>query len=147
MQTFSTSSVSTTLMKHEIVKTNKFIINPTKVTPAVNLIPKKQYLIIKGRSCPDNPMGFYDKVYESVDEYKSMGGDKLTVYLNLEYFNTSSAKCLFNLFKKLEPTSGNSMNVTVNWYYEEGDDDMLESGEDYSAFFDFKFNLVPIHLS
>ena len=104
-------------------------------------------MIIKGRSCPDNALGFYNQVYQSLETYKSTGSKKLTVFFNLEYFNTSSAKCIFDLFKRLQLTSTAGMEVTVNWYYEEEDDDMLESGEDYSDFFNFPFNMVPFQMN
>ena len=144
MQTFIPSNINTTAQGS--VHLNKFIINPTRVTPAVNLIPDKQYLIIKGRSCPDNAQSFYSRVYQSIDSYNQLGKKALTVFFNLEYFNTSSAKCIFDLFKKLQTTSSSGMEIVVNWYYEEEDEDMLESGEDFSEFFNFSFNLVSFHL-
>lgn len=131
----------------EIGKANKVIINASSITPAINLIPEKKYLIIKGRSCPENALNFYTQVYHSIDSYISTGQNELKVFFNLEYFNTSSAKCIFDLFKKLDVNSTMGVNVIVNWYYEEGDDDMLETGEDYSEFFKFKFNLVPFQLN
>ena len=34
-------------------------------------------------------------------------------------------------------------NVTINWYYEENDVDMLESGEEYADDVELDFNLIP----
>jgi SiaC family regulatory phosphoprotein len=32
--------------------------------------------------------------------------------------------------------------VIIHWYYKEGDEDMLEAGEDYAAIITLKFNLI-----
>ena len=124
---------------------NDLRITPTGITPGVNFLKEKKYLLIKGRSCPDDAMLFYSRIYKSLDHYFNSGSSILTVYISLEYFNTSSAKCLFGLFKKLQENSNQSeMTISVNWYYESDDADMLEAGEDFSDFFNYNFNLVPM---
>ena len=62
--------------------------------------------------------------------------------IQLEYFNTSSSKCILDDFKKLETLSGTS--ITINWYYEEDDEDMLEAGEDYQALVDIPFKMIEV---
>ncbi|MCP4456989.1 MAG: DUF1987 domain-containing protein [Cytophagales bacterium] len=137
------NNLGTTLpLSNNVVR--NFIINPTSVTPGVNLIPEKEYLLIKGRSCPDNALGFYNQIFDSLEDYKVKGYKNLRVFFNLEYFNTSSAKCLFILLKKLNSKEEGSLNLEVNWYYEEDDEDMYETGEDLSDCFDIKFNLLPV---
>jgi hypothetical protein len=49
----------------------------------------------------------------------------------LEYFNTSSSKCLIDIFRKLESLYLQEQDVVIFWYYEEEDEDMKESGEDF----------------
>ena len=60
----------------------------------------------------------------------------------MEYFNTSSSKCILDVFKKLESISDSS--VSVKWYYEEDDEDMLEAGEDYEAIIDLSFEMIEV---
>ena len=62
--------------------------------------------------------------------------------VQLEYFNTSSSKCILDVFKKLESVSGSE--VSVKWYYEEDDEDMLEAGEDYEAIIDLPFEMIEV---
>ena len=62
--------------------------------------------------------------------------------VQLEYFNTSSSKCILDVFKKLETLSGTE--VSVKWYYEEDDEDMLEAGEDYEAIIDLPFEMIEV---
>ena len=70
---------------------------------------------------------------------------KLTrVNIHLEYFNTSSSKCILDIFKKLESIKNAGNEVNINWYYEEDDEDMLEAGEDYQAIIGVPFKMVQI---
>ena len=62
--------------------------------------------------------------------------------VQLEYFNTSSSKCILDVFKKLESVTGSE--VSVKWYYEEDDEDMLEAGEDYEAIIDLPFEMIEV---
>ena len=34
--------------------------------------------------------------------------------------------------------------LVVNWFFEEGDDDMMEAGEDYCDLLDLEFNFIEI---
>ena len=66
------------------------------------------------------------------------------VNIRLEYFNTSSSKCILDVFKKLEAIHKSRNEVEVNWFYEEDDEDMLEAGEDYESIIRVPFNMIEI---
>ena len=66
------------------------------------------------------------------------------LHIQLEYFNTSSSKCILDLFKKLEVVRTTGNEVVVNWHYEEDDEDMLEAGEDYQAIINIPFKMIQI---
>ncbi len=99
-------------------------------------------LLIKGRSIPENSIEFYKPVIDWIGAYGSAPKDITEVNVQLEYFNTSSSKCILDVFKKLETLSGTE--VKVNWYYEEDDEDMLEAGEDYQAIIDLPFKMIEV---
>ncbi|HAW19252.1 MAG TPA: nuclear pore complex subunit, partial [Flavobacteriales bacterium] len=65
------------------------------------------------------------------------------VNIQLEYFNTSSSKCILDVFKKLESVNGKT-TITINWHYEEDDEDMLEAGEDYQAIINIPFKMIEM---
>ena len=67
------------------------------------------------------------------------------VNIRLEYFNTSSSKCILDVFKKLEVIHKAKNEVEVNWYYEEDDEDMLEAGEDYESIIRVPFKMIEIN--
>ena len=99
-------------------------------------------LLIKGRSIPENSIEFYKPVIDWIGSYGGAPKGVTEVNVQLEYFNTSSSKCILDVFKKLETLAGTE--VKVNWYYEEDDEDMLEAGEDYQAIIDLPFKMIEV---
>jgi len=117
-------------------------IEATTKTPSVHGSPSGR-LELAGKSIPENSVDFYKPVYDWLDAYVAGPADRTAVVIRLEYFNTSSSKCLLDLFRKLEPLqqSGRSA-VTVYWHYEEADEDMMEAGDDYRTIVKLEFELV-----
>lgn len=116
-------------------------IEGTAKTATVNFIQAEGLLEIKGRSIPENSIEFYKPLIDWIEVYSKSPQESTNVNIQLEYFNTSSSKCLLDLFKKLESISG---QVTINWYFEEDDEDMLEAGEDYEAIINLPFKMIEI---
>jgi len=119
------------------------ILEGTTKTPTIEFKPGEGYLLLRGRSIPENSIEFYKPLIEGLDAYNSNPQSKTTVDIQLEYFNTSSSKCVLDVLKKLEAINGNS-EVIINWYYEEDDEDMLEAGEDYQAIIDIPFKMIEV---
>ncbi|MFY0628319.1 MAG: DUF1987 domain-containing protein [Reichenbachiella sp.] len=122
-----------------------FFIRATRVTPSIYFNPKKGLLDIRGKSSPENPLVFYKHLHDSIDNFGDTPNENLTLNIAYEYFNTSSSKCIYILFKKVNDLrTEKGKNVKVNWYFEEDDEDMQEAGEDLSSFFNYEFNYVEI---
>lgn len=122
----------------------KVFIEPTRTTPLVNFDPDEGLLEMKGRSSPENSIQFYQKILDNLEQFAQSGGPEFTANIAFEYFNTSSSKCLFDVFKRLSKIEESGKTITINWYFEEGDDDMMEAGEDYSDLLDLNFNFFEI---
>ena len=99
-------------------------------------------LLLKGRSIPENSIEFYKPLIEWLESYSQSPNSTTVLSVQLEYFNTSSSKCILDVFKKLESVSGSE--ITVKWHYEEDDEDMLEAGEDYEAIIDLPFEMIEV---
>jgi hypothetical protein len=119
-------------------------IEGTPKTPTIKFDPSSGVLELKGRSIPENSIEFYKPVIDVLDKYASSPKPVTNVNVQLEYFNTSSSKCILDLFKKLESINNNGSAVTINWHYEEDDEDMLEAGEDYQAIINVPFKMIQI---
>lgn len=113
-------------------------------TPSVNFNSVSGVLELKGRSIPENSVEFYKPLNDWIDKYSNSPCTSTTVDIKLEYFNTSSSKCILDLFKKLESLNQKGAEVTVNWYFEEDDEDMEEAGEDYQAIIKLPFNMIEV---
>lgn len=119
-------------------------IEGTPKTPTVTMNPTTGAIEIKGRSIPENSIEFYKPIVDWLEEYNQGPAAKTVVNVQLEYFNTSSSKCILDVFKKLENLKKNQKDVLINWYYEEDDEDMLEAGEDYESIIKVPFKMIQI---
>ena len=121
------------------------IIEPSVKTPTINFYADKGVLEIKGKSIPENSIEFYRPVYEWLDKYAQSPAIATNIMVQLEYFNTSSSKCLLDVFRKLEILQGyGKSTVTVTWMYEEEDEDMMEAGEDYQTIVKLPFTITKM---
>ncbi|WP_066627593.1 DUF1987 domain-containing protein [Labilibacter marinus] len=116
----------------------------TPKTPYVRFDGEKGVIEIKGRSIPENSIEFYKPLIDWLEEYDGAGKDETAVNVQLEYFNTSSSKCILDIFKKLELLFKKGHKVEVNWYYEEDDEDMFEAGEDYQSIINIPFKMIEM---
>ena len=85
---------------------------------------------------PENSMEFYKPLFAAIDNYKM---DSLSIDIDLEYFNSTSSKCIYNLIvyvgHKFE-------DISVNWYYETDDDDMVDYIKDIGSSSGVKIKII-----
>lgn len=117
-------------------------IKGTAKTPTVEFNADHGRVVIKGRSIPENSIEFYKPLVDWLDAYANEPKGETEVNIQLEYFNTSSSKCILDVFKKLETIHKNGNDVKINWYFEEDDEDMLEAGEDYQSIIKIPFKMI-----
>jgi hypothetical protein len=110
----------------------KYEIESTHVTPWVLLDLQDGSLILKGRSFPQDPDSFYMPLIEQLNAYAKEPASSTTATFELEYFNTSSARYILDIIKKLEEISLSGNKVSIRWVFKEGDLDMEEAGRDYA---------------
>ena len=96
----------------------------------------------KGRSSPNASQSFYRPILHKIEQAFRKGIRSWTADFAFEYFNTSSAKCLFNILDKLATFKRSGVDITINWIYEACDEDMKESGEDYEDLLGLSFNYI-----
>jgi len=116
-------------------------LDSTKKTPEVLLDPEGK-IRIGGRSIPEDASKFYDFILNWVLEYVTSPKDSTRVDIELEYFNSGSAKYVMQILRELSELHTSSKDLQVNWYYEEGDDDILERGEYYASILDLNINFI-----
>jgi hypothetical protein len=120
-----------------------FSTDQTAKTPHIEMDGVSGEFLIRGKSIPENTVQFYKPFFDWLESYSQAPAAKTALTIQLDYFNTSSAKIFADVFKKLEILQdGKKTEVCVNWKYDEQDDDMLEAGEDYKSISKIPFHLI-----
>lgn len=94
-------------------------------TPLIQYIPQEQKLLIEGKSISEDPIAFFTPLFEWTEEYIK-SAEPLTIYFDLEYFNTTSSKMIFDF---IDLVSSGEIMPNVIWRYLDEDEDMEEFGE------------------
>ncbi|WP_027000886.1 DUF1987 domain-containing protein [Eisenibacter elegans] len=118
-------------------------VKETDTTPEISFNYQKGVLEIKGVSIPEDTEDFYRDLLDYLENYiKKPKSKQTTVSFKLIYINTSTSAILARIIKVLERLHSQRHPVAAKWYYEEGDDDMREIGNDFKAFTALPFTLV-----
>jgi hypothetical protein len=117
---------------------------PTKNTPEIILNPDG-IIKIRGRSIHENAAAFFAPVEDWISSYTLSPANVTKVDMALEYFNSASAKIIITLLQKITRVSLLHKKFVINWYYEEGDEDILERGEYFAAILDVPVNFIKIN--
>jgi SiaC family regulatory phosphoprotein len=120
------------------------IIEAGSKTPFISMKHDTGIIELKGKSIPENSVEFYQPVFKWLDEYTLSPNGKTAVTIHLEYFNTSSSKCLLDIFRKLEKLHGANNGVSILWLFEEDDEDMQEAGDDYQSIVKIPFTIQSV---
>ena len=118
---------------------NDLILEATDTAPTIHFQTYGD-LLMNGESRPENVVKFFEPLMNWIDELKSAEPDHITLDFKLEYYNSSSAKFIMELLLKLN----NFKNVLVKWHYDEMDEDLLESGEEFEKLVNYSFEFIAI---
>jgi len=118
-------------------------IEQTKITPEIYLNPGGTF-IIKGRSIRANISEFSKPVEDWINEYIKDPSDITVISIELEYLNTNNLKFYIDLLRMTGFVKLKDKKVNVNWFYEEGDLDILEKGESISSIVGIAFNYISL---
>lgn len=129
------NSFSIKKIKNKTKNMKAIFIEETKGTPRVEFNPTGE-MLVSGRSLPEDPISFYNPLLEWANNCTA---EKVTLDLRLEYMNTSSSKQIYSLLTNIAENVS-IKSVTVNWYYEEGDDDGYETGKEFESMIKLPFN-------
>ena len=128
----------------------KLIIEATVNSPRIVLNPEELKFEFSGESRPENVRNFYLPVLEWLEKFSThQSGLKesermkaLNCLFNFEYFNSTSAKYILDIFKSLNALHSLGVNLDIKWFYEEDDEDMLEVGQEMSRMSKLSFEYI-----
>lgn len=94
----------------------------------------------KGRFLPSNSRDFFVPITNWFTEYTQKPSKETIINFKLDYFNTSTSKKFLDLMMLLEETK--NTKTIINWYYNDGDEDILDAGKGYSELVNIEFNFI-----
>ncbi len=117
-------------------------IEKTKYTMEINFNKDNGILEMAGSSYPENALDFFGPIIEWIKTYISEVKKPMVLNIRLNYLNTSSTKCILDIFETLEQYFKAGGDVKINWYYAEDDEDIMETGEELGEDFDFPIEFI-----
>ena len=81
-----------------------------------------------GKSIVEDPIKRFKPVFDWINSYEPKC-DTTVVNFEVEYLNSTSSKCVLEIMIALDRLYQNGHNLKINWHYEDGDDDMYDTGQ------------------
>lgn len=132
----------------------RLFIQSTNVSPEILLSPAENIFYIRGNSMPEDVRAIY---YPVTDWIRTFVSDllcdssaytlvnPLVFKIDLVYFNSSSAKFLYDIFTELRQLRKSGIPFIVEWYYDSDDHEMKEAGVDISSLSEMEFSFIEKH--
>lgn len=117
-------------------------IKGTQETPEVLFDKQAGVFSISGKSLPEDVKEFYGPLIEWIENYSNEPNPETNLKVKMEYFNTASSKMLLEIFELFKNLHDAGNKITVDWYYQEDDEDMQDAGEDYADIVELPFNFI-----
>lgn len=105
-------------------------INQTSKTPFVHLCSDNARFIMEGVILPEDAVDFFTPIASYISSYLRDPKPESEILCKLEYFNTSSSRMLFTLFKSFNDAS-HTTKTRVLWFYDEEDDALEEVADEF----------------
>lgn len=112
----------------------------TEFSPEIRFSPAENIFLLRGNSRPEDVRELFEPVIRWLKEYLHeilnsdtkiyTGENPLILEFDLDYFNSSSAKFLYDIMMIIKRYRDSDINVNIVWHYDEDDTDMKEAGED-----------------
>jgi hypothetical protein len=102
-------------------------------------------ITIRGHLMNGNVNELSNEIEDWIDKYISSPAKITYIDFYLEYFNKANSKVIISMLKKIESLKSSNKIFKVNWYFEEGDEEILEKGEYLSSELNISFNFIEIY--
>ncbi|MCP4383798.1 MAG: DUF1987 domain-containing protein [Hyphomicrobiales bacterium] len=107
--------------------------DPTQRTPEIEFDFAANRFVMRGESYPEDINDFYGSLMlELHNHLTTLNGCIIHFTFELIYFNSSSAKVIFNLFELLDEIAKSGNDVNIIWVHDVDDDNMHEMGIEFA---------------
>jgi hypothetical protein len=119
----------------------------SEYTPLLDFNPESGEFKIEGVSRPEDVQEFYNPAVEWINDFvekiSEKSPDEIHLIFKLTYCNSSSFKFILLILEALMKVQDKGHHITVDWYYEESDEQMMEDGEDIEDATGLDFHFHP----
>jgi len=129
------------------------LIAPTMTTPEIRFSIKENIFRVSGTSRPEDVRALYYPVIEWIKQFadnlidgrieKYTPENPFRLQVDLKYFNSSSAKFLYDILIEVKRIHSASIPAIIEWHYENDDPDLREAGNDLSTLVEMEFTYIP----
>lgn len=126
---------------------NSIRIDRTDYTPDVILDIASKELSFRGECRPENVSNFFTPIIAWFEELKTETPvtEKIPVAFNLDYFNSSSAKYIMDLFFLISDINKDfNYDLEIIWEYDEDDEDVYDAGVEFEDLSGVKFTFKSL---
>jgi hypothetical protein len=118
-------------------------VSGTANTPSLLFNAAKKEWLIYGRAYHKEPAVSFAPVLNWLTSLEDKSVAPYTFQVRLDFFDTASYKILHDILLGLKQRLANyGLTPSVQWYYEDGDDDMKDSGETFMTAIKLDFELI-----
>lgn len=123
-------------------------VSETEYTPALDFDPNNLVMQFKGIARPENVGLFFRQIVDWIDDFKEELLKKapatLKILFVLEYCNSTTQKYILITLEKLIAFKTSGIDIQIEWHYEDGDEKMLEDGEDISDALEYPIEYIVV---
>jgi hypothetical protein len=116
----------------------------TANTPKVSYDTSDNRLDLEGRLLPEHPGPFFEKLYRWLEDAKNSDQSNFTISFYLYYYNTTSTKMLVMFFQEVDRQLALGLNITLEWKYDEEDEDAFDDGTDFKKASKVNIKLIGV---
>jgi len=121
---------------------DNLFIEATDITPRVEFNKNKNVFRIEGKSLPEDVKNFYTPLIQWLEIYSLHPNPETNLYIDFEYFNSSSSKMILILLNKIRDIQKNGHHVLITWLYPPHDPEIEEAGEEFAELLNIPFQFV-----
>jgi len=99
-------------------------------------------ITISGRSISNHANEYFGEFLVYFNDCMSKNPTDLLINIDLEYFNTQTARMMMNFLKDVKKIHEKGFKVKVLWFVDNGDEDLMEAGHDFQSIIKLDFEFI-----
>ena len=100
-------------------------------------------ITIEGRYIPESYESSCQQMLSVLDVFEDTQ-IPLSVNIHISFFNKPGKKSVFIILKRLAQMHEKGKEITINWFYEADDEDMLDEGKDFAEIIKLPFRFIEL---